>query len=201
MRTKSGSPVGKIARRLGVAPTAKAAKILTRRPTRPGQHGGRHAKNQSVFGQQLIEKQKLRFFFMLDERQLRRVFKVARQMRGSTGENLLQKLDSRLDSTLFRSGIVASMLAARQLVTHRHVFVNGRRVNKPSYELRPSDQVTFSDKIKQNPLIGEAFKSGISVAYIDVDRDNWTVTRRSVPARKEIPVLCDEQAIVEYYSR
>ena len=201
MRTKSGSAIGKIARRLGVAPTAKAAKVLARRPSRPGQHGGRHAKNQSVFGQQLVEKQKLRFFFMLDERQLRRIFKVARQMKGSTGENLLQKLDSRLDSTLFRSGVVASMLAARQLVTHRHVFVNGRRVNKPSYELRPSDQVTFSDKIKQNAVIGEAMKSGISVNYIDVDRENWSVTRRSVLSRKEIPVLCDEQAIVEYYSR
>ena len=201
MKTKAGSPIGKIARRLGVAPTAKAAKILARRPSRPGQHGGRHAKTPSVYGQQLIEKQKLRFFFMVDERQLRRVFKEALRMRGSTGENLLQKLDSRLDATIYRSGVVASIPAARQLVTHRHVFVNGRRVSKPSYLLRPHDVVTLSDKAKSNLLIADAFKTGLAVSYIDVDRENFTITRRSVPGRTEIPVQCDEQAIVEYYSR
>lgn len=131
---RSGMAIGKVARRLQVGPTLKALKVLQRRPNAPGVHGHRKFKQVSIYGQQLIEKQKLKFQFMLTEKALRRAYSDARRKKGSTGETLLQILDQRLDATIFRSGVVRSVLAARQLITHRHVFVNGKRVDKPSFQ-------------------------------------------------------------------
>ncbi|MCB0323412.1 MAG: 30S ribosomal protein S4 [Bdellovibrionales bacterium] len=198
---RAGTPIGKIARRLEVAPTLKAAKVLSRRSTPPGQHGKRRFGNRSVYGIQLIEKQKLKFQFMLTEKALRRAFKEAQRHKGSTGQKLIQTLDERLDATLFRAGVVRSIPAARQLISHRHVFVNGRRVDKPSYRLKLNDVISFSEKSKSFGFLNDGFVSGIAVPYLAVDRDQRLITRSQLPSRQEIPVECNEQMIVEWYSR
>lgn len=198
---KSGIPVGKIARRLGVAPTAKTLKVLARRPQPPGVHGGNNRRTKSVYGNQLIEKQKLRFQFMVSETALRRAYRLAKKKKGSTAHALVMILDERLDATIFRSGVVKSVLAARQLVTHRHVRVNGRIVDKPSYRLKLNDIVTFSEKSRAFPYLLEGFRDAITVPYLTVDREQFTIARATIPQRQEIPVLCEEQMIVEWYSR
>lgn len=198
---KNNVKIGKLARRLQVAPTHRAAKILSRRPTPPGVHGARRRSNQSVFGLQLVEKQKVRFQFMITEKALKRIYREAQRQKARTGERLLQLLDQRLDATLFRSGVVRSIPAARQLVTHRHIFVNGRRVDKPSFSVRVGDVITFSEKSKSFGFLGEGFEAGIAVSYLEVDRQHRTIQRKSIPSREQIPVQCDEQMIVEYFSR
>ncbi len=198
---KSGIAVGKIARRLQVAPTAKTLKILSRRPEGPGVHGKSKGRQKSVYGIQLIEKQKLRFQFMVSETVLRGTYKRAKKSKGSTALSLLLILDERLDATIFRSGVVASVLAARQLVTHRHVRVNGKIVDKPGYRLKLHDIITFSDKSRQFPLLIQGFRDGNAVPYVNVDREQFTIQRASVPERIQIPVQCEEQMIVEWYSR
>ena len=198
---RSGMAVGKIAWRLQVGPTIKTLKILNRRPNRPGMHGARKFSTKSVFGRQLLEKQKLRFQFMITERTLRRAYQAASSKKGSTGENLLQLLDSRLDAVIFRSGVVRSILAARQLVTHHHIFVNGRRVDKPSFQVSESDVISFSAKAKAFAFLQEGFRDGICVPYISLDKEAFTMRRAVQPTRDAIPVLCSEQMIVEFYSR
>jgi small subunit ribosomal protein S4 len=198
---KSGMAVGKMARRLGVAPTIKTAKILQRRPNPPGVHGGMNRRARSVYGNQLIEKQKLRFQFMVSETALRIAYRHAKAKKGSTALNLVLFLDERLDATIFRAGVVRSVMAARQLITHRHVRVNGRVVDKPSFRLRLKDIVTFSDKSRKFAFLVEGFRDGITAAYLAVDREQLTIQRIQVPEREQIPVVCEEQMIVEWYSR
>lgn len=198
---KAGMPVGKIARRLQVAPTVKTLKVLERRPTPPGMHGGKKFGSKSVYATQLIEKQKLRFQFMISEKVLRRAFKLAKSKKGSTGDNILQMLDSRLDATVFRSGVVRSMLAARQLVSHGNVLVNGKRVDKPGFQVSTTDIVSFSKKAMNFAFLVEGIRDGIPVAYIELNKEAGTIRRSVVPPRKDIPVMCSEQTVVEWYSR
>lgn len=198
---RSGIPVGKIARRLQIAPTAKTVRILARRTDAPGQHGARRAKAKSVYGEQLIEKQKLRFQYMITEKVLRRAYFVAQKKKGNSGENLIGFLDRRLDSTIFRSGIVNSNLAARQLITHGHVLVNGRKVDKPSFQTSDSDMIFLSEKAQKFPFIVEGLRDGNPVSYLTIDRDKAIITRTSTPTREQIPVDCKEQMVVEWYSR
>lgn len=194
-------PKGKIARRLGVAITPKCVKILERRPNPPGQHGASRRRAVSNFGLQLLEKQKLKFQYMINERSLRRYYDRAVTMTGVAGTNLLRLLDERLDATLVRSGLVPTILAARQLVNHRHVFINGKRVNKPSHVVGPSDVVTLGEKAKKMTFIEEFKKSGLNAPYIELNRESLTIKRTRQPERIEIPVICEEQMIVEHYSR
>lgn len=198
---KSGQAVGKIARRLGVTPTKKTIKIVSRRPNPPGQHGARRRGMRSVYGTQLLEKQKLRFQFMVSEKTLRRAFKKAKKGSGRVGENLVAQLDSRLDATIFRSGVVASIPAARQLITHHHVLVNGRRVQTPSVQITESDVVSFTEKAKSFAILREGFEEAMSVPYVSLNKEQGTITRTITPTRKDIPVECDEQLVVELYSR
>lgn len=199
---RPGTPVGKIARRLKVSPTYKTAKVLTRRPNPPGVHGAARARQKSVYGTQLIEKQKIRFQFMITEKVLRRMYKLVSRMKGQTGANLIERLDRRLDATIFRSGVVRSINAARQLVTHRHVLVNGIRVDKPSYITNPGDIILFSDKAMKFEFLIEGFKNSTDVLpYLDLKRDQMQIVRIRAGERNEIPVDCQEQMVVEWYSR
>ncbi len=198
---RSGLPVGKIARRLQIGPTLKTLKVLQRRENPPGVHGKRRHGAQSVFAQQLIEKQKLKFQFMISEKVLRRAYEAASKKKGGTGDNLVQLLDTRLDATIFRSGVVRSVLAARQLITHRHVFVNGKRVDRPSYQIGEQDVITFSEKALKFTHVTEGVRDANSVAYVTVDKDNVMIKRSFTPPRSDIPVICNEQMVVEWYSR
>lgn len=197
---KSGQPVGKIARRLGIAPTVKTLKILERRPTPPGQHPSAR-RTKSVFAQQLIEKQKLRFQFMISERVLRRNFGDALRIKGNSGANLICILDQRLDATIFRSGVVRSILAARQLVTHRHVFVDGKRVDKPAFRVRTGQTITFSAKARNFTVVQDGLQNGLNSSYIELNREQASIRRVVDPERTAVPVECNEQMIVEWYSR
>ncbi len=199
---KTGVKVGKIARRLQVAPTFKTAKVLSRRPNPPGMHGGGRGRQRSMYGKQLIEKQKLRFQFMITEKVLRRAFKMASRMEGRTGSNLIERLDRRLDSTIFRAGVVRSMSAARQLITHRHVIVNGIRVDKPSYLTSPGDIILFTEKAMKFDFLMEGFKNATSeLPYLDLKKEEMQIIRIRGGERSEIPVDCQEQMVVEWYSR
>jgi len=194
-------PVGKIARRLQIAPTAKTARILERRPESPGQHGIRRSTKKSVYGEQLIEKQKLRFQYMISEKVLRRAYMVAQKKKGNTGENLVRFLDRRLDATVFRSGIVNSTLAARQLISHGHIQINGKKVDKPSFQTSVTDMIFLSPKSQNFPFIKEGLRDATPVSYINLDREKAIITRAEDPTRETIPVDCKEQMVVEWYSR
>jgi small subunit ribosomal protein S4 len=176
---------------------------IDRRPYPPGQHGqGR--KKQSEYGLQLREKQKARRVYGILENQFRRYYEEAARRKGVTGENLLQLLESRLDNVVYRLGFAASRAEARQLVTHGHFTVNGKRVNIPSYILRPGDVVGIREKSLETPRIKELLEAaeGKTVgAWLERDLDTHTGRFVRLPAREEIDVPVAEQMIIELYSR
>ena len=198
---KPGTPVGKLARRLQVSPTLKTSRVLHRRSDPPGQHGRRKGRKKSVFGEQLIEKQKLRFQFMVSEKAVRRAFADAKRKPGKTGELLIELLDRRLDATVFRSGIVRSPRAAQQLICHGHVFVNGKKLDRSSYSVKATDEISLSEKSMKFPFIMEGLREANPVTYIRLDKETAKFQRSGEATRADIPVICDEQQIVEWYSR
>ena len=174
-----------------------------RRPYPPGMHGQRRAK-VTEFGVRMREKQKVRRIYGLMERQFSGYFERADHQKGVTGENLLRLLERRLDSTVYRMGLGATRTDARQLVRHKHVQVNGRTVNIPSFLVRPGDKITIHEKSKALARI----QASLEVAarreqpeWVDFNRDTLTGTVKSMPAREAITLPIEEQMIVEFYSR
>lgn len=193
-------------RRFGVALAAspKYQRILEKRPNPPGQHGGR-AKRKKVgaYGSRLFEKQKLKAFYGVAERQIRRYVAEAMRQQGPTGTNLLRILEQRLDAVVYRLGFAPSIWAARQLVGHGHVLVNGKRVDIPSYHVRPNDTLTLSERFKRSRQMAIWLERGgiVPPAYLELDRDQLSGRLVRVPERDEIPVPIDDRLIVEFYSR
>ncbi len=193
-------------RRFGVvlAPSPKYQRILEKRPNPPGQHGAR-AKRKKIgaYGSRLIEKQKLRAFYGIAERQMRRYVAEATRRQGPTGTNLLQLLEQRLDAVVYRLGLAPSIWASRQLVGHGHVLVGGKRIDIPSYQVRPGDTITLSDRMKRSRQTAIWSERGgiIPPAYLELDRDTMTGRLVRAPERDEIPVPVDDRLIVEFYSR
>jgi small subunit ribosomal protein S4 len=197
-------PKAKLVRKFGenIFGNPKFDKILSNKPYGPGQHGAGR-KRVSDYGVQLKEKQKLKFMYGLFEKQFRNLFKKADQMRGITGENLLQLLEKRLDNTVYRLGFAASRSQARQLVSHRHITVNGKSVNIPSFSLKPGDVIAVRDQSKKMDVFHNALRIRKSNPYewIEVEKANLSGTFVSIPERSEIPVNINEQLIVELYSK
>ena len=194
-------PKSKIARRFGEA-IYGPDKVLSRRPNRPGQHGGKRARKLSEYGEQLREKQKARFMYGMREKQFRLFFERAKSMQGVTGENLLRLCETRLDNVVFRLGLAPTRAAARQLVTHRHVTVNGKVCGIPSYIVRVGEMISLKEKSRQLTAVGQALEHHkISVAWLSFDRTTMTGSLSSLPTREEIPEQIDVQSIVELYSR
>jgi small subunit ribosomal protein S4 len=196
-------PKARISRALGIALTPKSARYLERRPYPPGEHG-RGRKQDSDYKLRLREKQRLRAQYDLGERQLRRAFDEARRRQTATGEELLRALETRLDATVLRAGFARTIYQARQFVTHQHILVNGRRVDRPSYRLRPGDVVSVAERSKQRLPFMEAAAGGHAGAtpeYLDVNLPELTARLVRQPTRAEIPVICEEQLVVEFYSR
>ena len=197
-------PKSKKSRRYGV-PLFGPAKELENKNYPPGQHGPRGSRRkQSDYSVALAEKQKLRYQYGLLERQFRRFFQTALRKPGVTGENLLQLLETRLDNVVFRSGFSTSRDGARQLVSHGHVTVNGRKVNIPSFEVRPGDTVS----IKEQPRSKRLAQRNIELTqihpipdWIVVDKDQCTSKLARIPSRDEIQPIVNEQLIVELYSK
>lgn len=195
-------PKVKISRKLGINLTPKAGKIAGKKPYPPGQHGNmkRRAK-QSDYGKQLLEKQRLRLQFNISESQMTSYYQKATRLKGNTADNLVQLLETRLDSLVYRSGFARSIYAARQYVVHGHVFVNGRRVNVPSYQVKVGDAFLIKEKSRSLECFQEAIRNSGSPAYLDVSKAEFTSRLAYVPAREEVPIQCEVSLVVEYYSR
>ena len=195
-------PKSKIARKFGEA-IYGADRVLEKRNYPPGQHGlARKRKKISEYGTQLSEKQKAKYTYGLLEKQFSRTYEQAARMGGITGENLLKLLESRLDNVVYRLGIAPSRAAARQLVSHRHITVNGNVVNIPSYSLKVGDVVAVREKSKSLEVITESL-AGKRNRYPWLEWDGATMSGRFLqkPEREDIPENIKEQLIVELYSK
>lgn len=196
-------PKSKIARRFK-EPIFGADKSLEKRPYGPGQHGPskRRGSKQSEYAIQLGEKQKAKYTYGILERQFSNLFKKASAMKGITGENLLQLCELRLDNVVFRLGVAPTRRAARQLVTHKHITVNGEIVNIPSYTLKAGDVISVREKSKSLEAITSSLSTN-SKKYDWVDWDNAAKSGKviAVPSRDMIPENIKEQLIVELYSK
>jgi len=204
MATYTG-PRGKLVRKFGenIFGNPKFDKLLTNKPYPPGQHGqGR--KKVSDYGMQLREKQKLKIMYGLLEKQFRNYFARAERMKGVTGENLLELLESRLDNTVYRLGLAVSRAQARQLVLHRHFQVNGRIVNIPSMIMKPGDIIQVRDKSRRLNAIHDAIKKVRSenmYPWLELDKAQLKGSFLQRPQREDIPVNVQESMIVELYSK
>ncbi len=202
-------PVEKIERRLGVSLGLKGERRLAgksaidKRPYAPGQHGQRRAKI-SQYGLQLREKQKAKYMYGVAEKQFRRLFKDANRMEGNTGENLIALLERRLDNVVYRMGFATTRAFARQLVTHGHILVDGKRVNIPSYRVKPGQKIEVREKSKNNPQIQRAMEltrqTGIA-PWVDVDEAKLFGIFTRIPEREEVVIPVEERLIVELYSK
>lgn len=177
--------------------------IFEKHSSPPGMHGQRRGKI-STFGLQLREKQKAKRMYGILERQFRRYFKRAERYRGVTGTVLLQLLERRLDNVLYRMGLGPSRGAARQMIVHGHVLVNGKRVDRPSYTIDVGEEITVDEKLKKNVVVQAAVSSGTTrgkVAWLEFDPVTLQGSILSIPEREDIPVDIKEQLIVELYSK
>jgi small subunit ribosomal protein S4 len=197
-------------RREGEKLFLKAEKCFTdkcsveRRAYAPGQHGQKSGQRLSGYGTQLREKQKVRRIYGILERQFRRTFATAEGRKGQTGENLLQLLEGRLDTVAYRMGFGGSRAESRQVVRHNGVLVNGRRVNIPSYSVRPGDVVQLTDSARAQLRTKAALVAAESRGYpewIEVDAKAAKGTFKAYPQRPELPATINEGLIVELYSR
>ena len=202
-------PVEKLERRLGVDLGLKGERrlagksALEKRPYAPGQHGQRRAKI-SEYGLQLREKQKAKFMYGLSEKQFRALFKEANRREGNTGELLIQLLEQRLDNIVYRMGFATTRAFARQLVNHGHILVDGRRVDIPSYRVKPGQKIEVREKSKNNPQILRAIEltnqTGM-VDWVNVDKDKLFGIFERIPERDEVSIPVEERLIVELYSK
>ena len=195
-------PKSKIARKFG-EPIFGADKYLEKKNYAPGQHGQtRRRKKQSEYGTQLQEKQKAKYTYGILEKQFRNLFHKASRRKGITGENLLKLAEARLDNTVFRLGIAPTRAAARQLVSHRHITVNGHVVNIPSYSLRAGDVVGVREKSKNLEVITESLAANNkSFSWLEWDDAKMEGKFLNYPERDEIPENIKENLIVELYSK
>mgnify|MGYP000132547976 FL=1 len=195
-------PKTKIARRFGEA-IFGADKSLEKKNYGPGQHGNsRRRSKQSEYSVQLLEKQKAKYTYGILEKQFRNLYKKASSKTGVTGEILLQLCERRLDNTVYRMGISPTRSGARQLVSHRHITVNGGIVNIASYSMRPGDVIEVREKSKALEAITDAVRSNSSVyEWLEFNADTLKGTFVAIPERTQIPENIKEQLIVELYSK
>lgn len=177
---------------------------VERRAYPPGQHGQKKNNRLSEYGGQLREKQKVRRIYGVLEKQFRLIYKSADRQRGITGENLLQSLESRLDNVSYRMGFGASRAEARQVVRHNSILVNGKRVNIPSYQVRPGDVVEVAEKSKAQLRIKAALQAAEQRGFpewLEMDTKGFKGTFKAKPQRSELPASINEHLVVELYSK
>ncbi len=195
-------PRTRISRRFG-EPVMGDSKALQKKNYAPGMHGRNKKRKQSEYSIQLKEKQKAKYTYGVLERQFAKTFDTAARKQGITGENLLKMLEARLDNTVYRLGIATSRRAARQLVIHKHIVVNGDVVNIPSYQLKPGDQLGVREKSKSIEAITDSLSTQSAKKFTWLEWDNASMLGKFVtyPQRDEIPENIQEQLIVELYSK
>ncbi|GAA3687430.1 30S ribosomal protein S4 [Nonomuraea antimicrobica] len=206
MNVRYTGPKVRLSRRAGVPLTRKAVRYFEQRPYPPGEHGRKtNRRNTGDYGLRLMEKQKLRWYYDVSERQLRRYWDLAVRKSGASGAELVTILESRLASLVLRAGLAPSIYAARQYVNHGHIAVDGRKVDIPSYLVKPGQVVTVRERSRRmQPFVAAA--EGVhaderTAVYLSVELPDlrFTLTRR--PERGGIAIPVDEQLVVEYYSR
>jgi len=192
-----------ISRRFGV-PIFGPTKYLERRNYAPGVHGPKSRRKSTDYGLGLIEKQKLRYYYGLMEKQFRGVYEKAKNKRGITGETMLQILETRLDNVAFHLGFGNTRAAARQLVGHGHVTVNGRKVSIPSYALKVNDVISIKNNNVSRQLATKSMEISTSRSvpdWLSLNKEEFKGTVMRIPTRDEIQPIANEQAVVEFYSR
>lgn len=202
--SRNTGPKHRMCRRAGQPLCGSPKCPALKRPHPPGMHGQRPRRRPSEYGLQLLEKQKLRFIYGVHERQMRRFLDMARRSRGNTGERLLQLLECRLDNIVYRLGFAASLPAARQLVTHGHIEVNGRKVDIPSYIVQVGEVVRVREKSRNLDVINAAIeaRSGVGVPdYLQANPEAKEGVLTRLPHKEEIPIPIDDSLIIEYYAR
>ncbi|RCG33279.1 30S ribosomal protein S4 [Sphaerisporangium album] len=199
-------PKVRLSRRAGLPLTRKAVRYFEKRPYPPGEHG--RSTNRRAAGDysvRRLEKQKLRWYYDVSEKQMRRYWDLALRRPGRSGAELLAILESRLASLVMRAGLAPSIYAARQYVNHGHITVDGRKVDIPSYLVKPGQTVAVRPRSRaMQPFVAAAegvYADQITAPYLDVDLGDLRFTLVSRPERPQIPVLVDEQLVVEHYSR
>ncbi len=194
-------PKWKLSRRLGVS-LSGTGKEIEKRPYAPGQHGPTQRKKLSEYGLQLQEKQKLRFMYGVNERQFRTLFNKAGKMEGVHGENFMILLETRLDNLVYRMGLARTRRAARQLVNHGHILVDGKRLDIPSYSVKPGQEISLRERSNDLTVVKEALELNNFVPeYISFDEDAKKGTFVRLPERSELSAEVNEALIVEFYSR
>ena len=199
--SKYTGPVYKKSRHLGFS-VLETGQELAKRPYGPGQHGNGRRKKLSNYGVQLQEKQKVKFMYGLSEKQMERTFEKAVKMKGVNGENLLKLLESRLDNLVYRIGFATTRKGARQLVNHGHVTVNGKRVDIPSYQVKPGDVISLMENDKEMAIVKSSLEALHNrVEYISYNDKKMEATYVRMPERSELNADIDEALIIEYYNR
>ncbi|GIF11962.1 30S ribosomal protein S4 [Actinoplanes teichomyceticus] len=197
-------PKAKLSRALGIPLTRKCVKYFERRPFPPGVHG-RGRRKTSDYQVRLLEKQRLRHQYNISEVQMRAAYDAAHQAEGKTGETMVALLERRLDATVFRAGLARTIYQARQLVVHGHFTVDGKKVDRPGYKLKPGQVVEVRESSRQKPpfqiAATGAHVDGPTAPYLSTALEELRTTVLRAPQRSEIPVLCDEQLVVEFYAR
>ena len=194
-------PTYKKSRRFGFS-VLENGKELAKKPYAPGEHGQDRRKKLSNYGVQLQEKQKVKFMYGLSEKQMEKTFEKAVKMKGVNGENLLKLLESRLDNLVYRIGFATTRKGARQLVNHGHVTVNGKRVDIPSYQVKPGDVISLMENDKEMAIVKSSLEALHNrVEYISYDDKKMEATYVRMPERSELNADIDEALIIEYYNR
>lgn len=194
-------PSYKKSRRVGIS-TLETGKELVKRPYGPGQHGNARKSKLSNYGIQLVEKQKIRFTYGISEKQLKKTFEKAGKLKGIHGENMLKLLESRLDNIVYRMGIASTRRAARQFVNHGHVAVNGKKVDIPSYQVKPGDVVSIRENSKEHKGMKQALEAiNRNVEYVSFDKNKLEGTYIRYPERSELSQEINESLVVEFYNK
>ena len=197
----------RLSRALGLALTPKAVKHFEKRPYPPGEHGRARRRTESNFAVRLREKQRLRAQYGLREKQLSRAFAEARKTPGQTGEALVENLECRLDALTLRSGFARTILQARQVVVHRHLLVDGKIVDRPSFQVKPGQTIQVKPRSQASPQFQVAAAGAHRdvlpevPGYLEVQLEKLSTVLTRRPKRAEVPITCDVQMVVEYYSR
>ncbi len=194
-------PSYKKARRVGFS-ISETGKEIARRPYGPGQHGNERKGKLSDYGTQLKEKQKVRFMYGVNERQFRKTFNEAAKIKGIHGTNFLRLLESRLDNLVYRTGFASTRRGARQLVNHGHITVNGKKVDIPSYRVKPGDVISLKGDDKNLKVVAESLaKVNKRVEFITYDEGKMEATYVRLPERNELNADINEALIVEFYNK
>ena len=197
-------PKAKLSRALGIPLTPKCVKYFEKRPFPPGVHG-RARRKSSDYQVRLLEKQRLRHQYNISEAQMRKAYEDAHRAEGKTGEAMVTLLERRLDAVVHRAGLARTIYQARQLVAHGHFTVDGKKVDRPSFRLKPGQVVQVRESSRQKPpfqiAAAGAHLDGPTAPYLSTAVEELRTQLLRNPERKEIPVLCDEQLVVEFYAR